>query len=65
MPNFRSLGQSILIDNFCKNEGAGAGGGSLRAWGAGSWRGPRGWGRGGLDPQGTGRTFARSDGRTF
>ena len=56
-----------------RNKGAGAWGGSLRAWGAGSWRGPRGWvlegakglGWGGLNPQGTGWTFVRSDGRLF
>ena len=54
------------------NKGAGAWGGSLRAWGAGAWRGPRGWGPegGGLDPLGTsgrtfGRSFGRSDVRTF
>ena len=33
------------------NKETGAWGGSLRAWGAGAWRGPRGWGRGGVDPQ--------------
>ena len=27
MPNFRSLGQSLHIDNFCKNEGGGGRGG--------------------------------------
>ena len=48
------------------NKGAGAWGGSLKAWGAGAWRGPRGWGPGGLDPQGTsGRTFVRSFARSF
>ena len=26
MPNFRSLGQSLHIDNFCKNDGEGRGG---------------------------------------
>ena len=25
MPNFRSLGQSLHIDDFCKNEGGGGG----------------------------------------
>ena len=25
MPNFRSLGQSLHIDNFCKNQGVGGG----------------------------------------
>ena len=25
MPNFRSLGQSLHIDNFCKNDGGGGG----------------------------------------
>ena len=29
MPNFRSLGKSLHIDNFCKNEGGGGGGGPL------------------------------------
>ena len=49
------------------NKGAGAWGGSLRAWGPGAWRGLRGWGPGGgLDPQGTsGRTFVRSFVRSF
>ena len=28
MPNFRSLGQSLHINNFCKNEGGGGGGGA-------------------------------------
>ena len=27
MPNFRSLGKSLHIDNFCKNEGGGGEGG--------------------------------------
>ena len=27
MPNFRSLGQSLHIDNFCKNDGGGGEGG--------------------------------------
>ena len=29
MPNFRSLGQSLHIDNFCKIEDQGGGGGGL------------------------------------
>ena len=28
MQNFRSLAQSLHIDNFCKNEGGGGGGGA-------------------------------------
>ena len=28
MPNFRSLGKSLHIDNFCKNEGGRGGGGA-------------------------------------
>ena len=28
MPNFRSLGQSLHIDNFCKIDGGGGGGGA-------------------------------------
>ena len=50
------------------NKGAGAWGGSLRAWGAGAWRGPRGWGPGGAGPSGDVRTdvrsFVRSDVRS-
>ena len=30
MPNFRSLGQSLHIDNFCKNEGGGGEGGGAQ-----------------------------------
>ena len=50
------------------NKGAGAWGGSLRAWGAGAWRGPSGWGPGGAGPSGEqsdGRLFARSLGRMY
>ena len=31
MPNFRSLGQSLHIDNFCKNDGGGGEGGWLKS----------------------------------
>ena len=30
IPNFRSLGQSLHIDNFCKNDGGGGGGGVVK-----------------------------------
>ena len=31
MPNFRSLGQSLHLDNFCKNDGVGGGRGELKS----------------------------------
>ena len=48
-------------------QGAWALGRVSKGLGAGAWRGLRGWGLGGgLDPQGmSGRTFARSDGRSL
>ena len=30
MPNFRSLGQSLHINNFCKNDGVGGGKGGVK-----------------------------------